>query len=308
MFRLHLTAATLTLPLLFAACSQTDPAPTTDPYAGGVSYPWTYTAPEGRLNPLALTPGTNTLYYEPIIAAKNAWGPIEIDRSNGEQMAGDGRPLTLNGVVYKKGFGTHAGSELRYLLKGTGVVCTTFTVGMGIDDEVGSRGKVVFQIYLDGVKAFDSGAMTGASATRTAKVDVYAKTELRLVVTDGGDGINFDHADWVNPQVSCVASPSGTVDSNFGTQGTVTTTGLGTPVAVLSNGTIVLARHLTDRTEFRRLLPSGARDTGFGFEWRTRPAGLDAGYRLPGRTHRPRDGIERHSGTHGCPLPRGRTA
>ncbi|HEY7132013.1 MAG TPA: PQQ-dependent sugar dehydrogenase, partial [Candidatus Limnocylindrales bacterium] len=33
----------------------------------------------------------------------NGWGPVEKDRSNGEQAAGDGGPLTLNGTVYAKG-------------------------------------------------------------------------------------------------------------------------------------------------------------------------------------------------------------
>ena len=35
----------------------------------------------------------------------NGWGPVEKDRSNGEQPAGDGLPLTLAGVVYPEGPG-----------------------------------------------------------------------------------------------------------------------------------------------------------------------------------------------------------
>lgn len=196
-----------TLTLLLAACGQPQmqqPAEA-DPYANGASFPWAYTAPEGKLITLSLTPGENNLYFEPILAAKNGWGPIEIDRSNGEQAAGDGRPLSINGKTYSRGFGTHAGSELRFSLQGTGATCTRFTADVGVDDEVGPRGKVVFQVYLDGVKAYDSGVMKGKDAARRVDLDITGKGELRLVVTDAGNGINFDHADWADPKISCQA-------------------------------------------------------------------------------------------------------
>ena len=90
-----------------------------------------------------------------------------MDRSNGEQAPGDGKPITLNGVVYQRGFGVHALNEMSYSLQNTGEGnCTSFTVDMGVDDEVGIRGSVVFQIYLDGALSFSSGIMTGASATK----------------------------------------------------------------------------------------------------------------------------------------------
>ena len=41
--------------------------------------------------------------------ATNGWGPVELDTSNGEQPAGDGNPITLNGVVYTKGLGRPRG-------------------------------------------------------------------------------------------------------------------------------------------------------------------------------------------------------
>src|SRR4030095_6410355 len=43
----------------------------------------------------------------PMLRAKNGWGPIERDKSNGEQAAGDGRTITLNGSTYAKGLGVH---------------------------------------------------------------------------------------------------------------------------------------------------------------------------------------------------------
>ena len=211
--------AVLSFPLLLFACGQPEgPVNEHDPYAGGMTFPWTYTAPSGTLTGQSLTSGENTLYYEPILAARNSWGPIEVDRSNGEQAAGDGRPLTLNGQTYARGYGTHAGSELRFSLKGTGgAQCTRFTAAIGVDDEVGSRGSVVFQVYLDGVKAYDSGVMTGASATKMMDLPLQGQQELRLVVTDAGNGISYDHADWASPKVFCQAgtsAPTVTLDRN----------------------------------------------------------------------------------------------
>ncbi|QLG10075.1 NPCBM/NEW2 domain-containing protein [Deinococcus sp. D7000] len=170
----------------------------------GASFPWTYTAPAGSLGPQRLTAALNTLSFETLLGASNGWGPIEPDRSNGEQARGDGRPLTLAGVPYARGFGTHAGSEMRFSLQGyNGARCTRLTSDIGVDDEVGHRGSVVFQVFLDRVLAYDSGTMTGASATRRIDLDLRGKSELRLVVGDAGDGIDYDHADWANPQVRC---------------------------------------------------------------------------------------------------------
>ena len=203
---------TLVVPLLFA-CGQNTKVPSNpDPYAGGVSYPWVYTAPEGQLSTQSLTPDINTLSFEPLLAAKNAWGPIELDRSNGERLAGDGKTLTLNGKTYARGFGVHAGSEMRFSLKGkNGAICKRFFADIGIDDEVGNRGIVVFQVYLDGVKAYDSYTMKSGYDRQQINIDVSGKTELRLVVTDAGDGISYDHADWANPQLDCRTNPSGSL-------------------------------------------------------------------------------------------------
>jgi hypothetical protein len=45
-----------------------------------------------------------------LTVVSNGWGPLERDRSNGDLAAGDGSPLTLNGVTYAKGLGVHAPS------------------------------------------------------------------------------------------------------------------------------------------------------------------------------------------------------
>jgi hypothetical protein len=134
-----------------------------------------------------------------VLSQTNSWGPMEKDRSNGEAVAGDGRTITLNGVTYAKGLGVHADSKLVYSLNGQ---YSSFTTDMGVDDEVGTNGSVVFQIWTDGTKVYDSGTMTGSSATKTATADVSGKNQLWLVVTTAGNGNNFDHADWAGARLS----------------------------------------------------------------------------------------------------------
>jgi hypothetical protein len=74
-------------------------------------------------------------------SATNGWGPVEKDRSNGGLAAGDGRTITLNGTPYAKGLGAHAASDVRYSL---GAGCTRFRADVGVDDEVGMNGSVIF--------------------------------------------------------------------------------------------------------------------------------------------------------------------
>ncbi|MCK2240244.1 NPCBM/NEW2 domain-containing protein [Crossiella sp. S99.2] len=131
----------------------------------------------------------------------NGWGPAEKDRSNGNQPAGDGKPLTIGGVSYPKGIGVHARSEITVYL---GRKCTTFTAQVGIDDEVaGANGSVVFEVHADGTRKAATGVLTGAGGATAITADVSAAEQLRLVVTDGGDNINYDHADWAEATLTC---------------------------------------------------------------------------------------------------------
>lgn len=130
----------------------------------------------------------------PWVSMVNGWGPVEKNKSNGENAAGDGNTLTLNGVTYTKGLGCHAFSEIKYALGGD---ATRFLSDVGVDDE-STQGTVVFQVFVDGVKKYDSGLMTSESATQKVDVDLTNAQELKLVVTDGGDGNNHDHADWAD--------------------------------------------------------------------------------------------------------------
>lgn len=137
-------------------------------------------------------------------------------------------------------------------------MCTQFVVDIGVDDEVGKRGSVVFQVYLDGEKAYDSGVMTGASATQQVKLGVTGKQELRLVVTDAGDGINYDHADWANPRIFCQkdAPPvAGSLDVTFAAGGQADVGGADADLEAGVN--VLIAETVGEDFALRRLLPNG---------------------------------------------------
>ena len=148
----------------------------------------------------ALSPGSAPVYLSDLTPthAVNGWGPYERDMSNGEIAARDGHTLSIGGVRYAKGLGVHALSELRYALDGR---YSRFLADVGVDDEVGNYGSVVFQIFADGVKLFDSGLVHGYQAARHVEVDVSGKSELRLLVLTGDGSRDQDHADWADARL-----------------------------------------------------------------------------------------------------------
>jgi alpha-glucosidase len=135
----------------------------------------------------------------PFLAQTNGYGPVERDRSNGEANAGDGNPITLRGTVFPKGLGMHAPAEVTVWLGGG---CSSFAAQVGIDDEVTSSGSVDFQVLGDGRALASSGVVRSADPARPVTADVSGVRILTLRATDGGDGKNFDHADWAAAVVS----------------------------------------------------------------------------------------------------------
>ncbi|WP_051348762.1 glycoside hydrolase family 2 TIM barrel-domain containing protein [Peribacillus kribbensis] len=142
---------------------------------------------------------TDTLYLSDMDwkSATTGWSSIQKDKSV------DGNALTLaagSGTrVYEKGIGTHANSEIIYDLDGKGF--STFQTFVGLDQETNGSGSIQFQVYLDGASVFDSGKMTKSTPAKLVDLNVKGKSELKLVVTDAGDGNSNDHADWADPKL-----------------------------------------------------------------------------------------------------------
>ncbi|WP_199812424.1 NPCBM/NEW2 domain-containing protein [Streptomyces sp. NRRL S-337] len=151
---------------------------------------------------LVVPPPAGTAYAAelPWLTAANGWGPVERNTSVGESAAGDGGPLRIGGTGFTKGLGVHAASDVTFY---TGRRCSAFSARVGIDDEVGDRGSAGFEVWADGERVAASGTVTGTDAARTLSAAVAGAETVRLVVTDGGDGIDYDHADWADAKFSC---------------------------------------------------------------------------------------------------------
>ena len=152
--------------------------------------------------------GTNYLSDLQPAYAYVGWGTMTKDKSIG------GNTLTLNGTNYTKGLGVHALSGIEYLL---GAIASHFIADIGVDDEVGAGlGSVVFQVYADGMKIYDSGVLHGGAPHQTVNLDVTGVNRLTLGVHDADDNINYDHADWAGARVTVLstvpAAPSAPTD------------------------------------------------------------------------------------------------
>ncbi|MGV9887614.1 NPCBM/NEW2 domain-containing protein [Streptomyces sp. NPDC003395] len=144
--------------------------------------------------------GVSFLGDLPWLSADSGWGPVERNTSNGESAAGDGRPITLGGVVYGKGLGVHAPSTVAYY---TGRSCETVSADVGVDDEKGANGTVAFEVRADGRTVASTGVLTNAMPAQHLTADVSGAQVVELVVTDGGDGVDSDHADWADARLTC---------------------------------------------------------------------------------------------------------
>ncbi|MCX5759110.1 MAG: NPCBM/NEW2 domain-containing protein, partial [Candidatus Hydrogenedentes bacterium] len=104
-----------------------------------------------------------------------------------------GKPITLKGVVYPHGVGTHADGALVIDLKGA---AERFIAMAGVDDETAGKGSVTFEVWVGDTLAASTGTLHGGDAPKLLSVDLRGAQQLTLETTDAGDGNGFDHSDW----------------------------------------------------------------------------------------------------------------
>ena len=121
---------------------------------------------------------------------QQGWGHPQIDKSVAEKS------LSIAGKKFDLGVGTHAASRIWIDLHGG---ATRFIASVGVDDGTKEpRGSVEFRIIGDGKKLWQSGVMKSGEAAKSIDVDLKDVHTLVLLVTDGGDGLDYDHADWAD--------------------------------------------------------------------------------------------------------------
>jgi alpha-galactosidase len=121
-------------------------------------------------------------------------------------------PITIGGTVYSHGLGVTSNSELWVDLGGK---ARRFVANAGIDDVARTgRGSVSFEVWVDGVKRFDSGIVKAGQPAIPVSVDLTGGRQMVLFVGDGGDGPAGDIADWAGAAIvmtDAAARPSSTL-------------------------------------------------------------------------------------------------
>jgi alpha-galactosidase len=101
----------------------------------------------------------------------------------------------VNGYKFEKGLGTHAYSSIEYELGGR----YRYLEGMvGLDDRGSGRNKIEAWIYADNKLVFKSGTIIGWTNPIYFYIDIKGAKVIKLIISDGGDGIEGDNGDWLN--------------------------------------------------------------------------------------------------------------
>lgn len=109
----------------------------------------------------------------------------------------EGNKISLKGEngkkFYEKGIGTHSNSEIIYDLSNKGY--SYFSSKIGVDQEMkeNSPASIIFQVYVDGKKVYDSGVMRAKDNEKEILVNIEGAKELKLVVNDARNGNAADH-------------------------------------------------------------------------------------------------------------------
>jgi len=121
---------------------------------------------------------------------RQGWGELSKDKS----VAGGN--LSTWYFFSWKGLGTHANSQIDFNLDGH---YRRLETNVGVDTGGGEAASVEFLILGDDKVIAKSGILKKWQYQKSLVADLTGVKKLSLVVTDAGDGINGDHADWLYP-------------------------------------------------------------------------------------------------------------
>ncbi|MCL2465512.1 MAG: NPCBM/NEW2 domain-containing protein, partial [Micrococcales bacterium] len=137
-------------------------------------------------------PGENDLVPMRPIAARNGFGPVERDQSNGGGDPFDGASLAIAGTTYPHGLGVCAPAAVSFAIGG---VAERFTALVGIDDETPDttataevRGDDHLLVRME---------LRAGQPSMPVDVDVRGVQQISLVVH--GTTPTPAHVDWVGP-------------------------------------------------------------------------------------------------------------
>ncbi|MDD2706862.1 MAG: DUF6067 family protein [Verrucomicrobiae bacterium] len=103
--------------------------------------------------------------------------------------------LILADRVYAKGLWMHSVAETVYFINGN---YEKFSALIGIGDETGDGGSVVFKVVADGRVIYNSGIFTRKRTPEKIDLNIAGVEKLALLLGDAGDGIASDHGIWAD--------------------------------------------------------------------------------------------------------------
>lgn len=139
--------------------------------------------------PATVHPGSTKIGEITIDSVSQGWGTPQLD------LSVMGRPLVIAGQSYRSGIGTHAASKIEISFPSR---FKTFSGACGVDGYLGNRGSIVCKIVGGDKTLFTSPLLKGGAKVVSFSIPVGGLSKLTLFVEDGGDGIDSDHADWVD--------------------------------------------------------------------------------------------------------------
>jgi len=146
-------------------------------------------------------PGTVTTgrgLFALVVSHQQGWGQVGLDtaaHAPGTTPLG----LRIGSRTYARGLGTHAPAVTVLALDGA---YRMFEADAGVQWQGGTgTGSVVMTVLVDGKKVFESGVLREGDEPVPVRVSTRGARELRLEVSDAGDGITCDVANWATPRL-----------------------------------------------------------------------------------------------------------
>ena len=160
------------------------------------------------INPTIYKPNGDSLKLTSLTweTATAGWGSVT------KNLSVSGATLNVKGKTFANGIGTHAKSVIMFPIPtgynrfkafaGLDNGGTSQTGGATIEFIVASQDPTLRSVDVNKAVA-NSGRIsrTYQRAGKNITADITGATKLYLVVTDGGDNYNYDHADWISPTI-----------------------------------------------------------------------------------------------------------
>jgi hypothetical protein len=139
--------------------------------------------------------------------ATNGKGPVELNKTVGTVLDGDGASIVLKLVSYPKGLGVFGNSEVSYRLPPNAF--HKFQAKIGIGDEVDlscNSGGVIFKVIADGVTIFTSPTLNRNSAIVNVDVNI-ADNSIITLKTEQVGASDCNRAVWAGALFKCEVDP-----------------------------------------------------------------------------------------------------